>query len=228
MPSSIVIDEPSTVPSSAQRPAAGANRSGSVALGAGPVTTRSVRIDRLAATWHLGSSHGLRSVRAESHRRPAPRQPAHGPAGLVVRPGRGQRVPRPHGGPRSLAGHRRPRAPPARRPLGARPRLGRRGRPPERALRPLRGRHRRARRRRTHLPLLLLPPGDPRGDRRTPRRRGARRGLSGDVPEPDGSRALGAIGRVGPPPCACAVPGPPSRSSTTCSGRSLRWSTTSS
>ncbi len=76
----------------------------------------------------------------------ARRQPAHGPARLAGRTSGGVTVPRAHGGPRPRHVVAGPRGAPARRAARDRARLGRRRRPPERALRPLRRRHRRARR----------------------------------------------------------------------------------
>ena len=82
-------------------------------------------------------------------------------------------------------------AAPARRAGGHRPRLGRAGGAPAGALRPLPRGHRRARRRRADVRVLLHPPRDPRGGGGAARRRGR---LPGHVPRPVGRRAGGPPG----------------------------------
>ena len=73
------------------------------------------------------------ALRALPDRDAAPRQPAHGAAGLAVRPLPGRAVPHARRGPRPRPRAPALRGPAARRPRGDRARLGRRGRAPERA-----------------------------------------------------------------------------------------------
>ena len=110
-----------------------------------------------------------RTVRTQPDGRAAPRQPAHRPAGVAVRPVVGRRLPRPHGGPRPRHAEPRARGAPAGRPRRARARLGRRGGPPVRPVRPrTRPRSTRSTAAGLDVPLLLHPARDPRGRRGAP------------------------------------------------------------